>query len=73
MKREFRGRVEGLHSPFGSLWSIAAATGWTVDYMLWEVSWATLQLMLADAPRFTTQPRSKEIVTVDDAKKFFKL
>lgn len=65
--------MEGLHSPFGSLWSIASATGWTLDYMLWGVSWATLQLMLADAPRYTTAPESKEIVTVEQARKFFKV
>ncbi len=29
--------------------------------------------MLADAPRYTAKPQRKEIVTIDDAKKFLKL
>jgi hypothetical protein len=27
-------------------------TGWTDDYILWELSWANLQLKLADAPYY---------------------
>ncbi len=34
------------------VWQIATATGWSVSYILWGVSWQTLLLMLADAPRY---------------------
>jgi len=44
-----------------------------VEYILWGISWASLQLMLADAPRYTTKPAAKEIVTIQDARKFLKL
>lgn len=33
-KRELSGRMEGSHSLFGFIWQIAAATGWSVHYIL---------------------------------------
>lgn len=65
--------MDGLHSPFGMIWSIAAQTGWSVDYILWGISWAALQIMMADAPRYTMGSKKKELVTIDDARKFLKL
>lgn len=41
----------GSHSPFGIVWQIATATGWSVRYILWGVNYQTLRMMLADAPR----------------------
>lgn len=72
-KRELKGRTEGLHSPWGTIWSIASATGWTVDYILWGISWPNVQMMIADAPRYTTEPKKKEITTAEEARKFFKV
>ena len=43
---------EGSHSPFGFIWNIASATGWTVEYILEKVNYQTLILMLSDAPRY---------------------
>ena len=34
------------------VWQIAAATGWSVRYILWGVNYQTLRMMLADAPRY---------------------
>lgn len=51
-KEELKGHFETSHSPFGFVWQIAAATGWTVDYILWGVNYQTLLMMLADAPRY---------------------
>jgi hypothetical protein len=31
---------------------IQKETGWTDDYLLWETSWANIQMKLADAPRY---------------------
>ena len=31
---ELKSRWEGSHSPFGFIWQIASATGWSVDYIL---------------------------------------
>ena len=49
---ELKSRWEGSHSPFGFLWQIASATGWTVDYILNGVNYQTLIMMLSDAPRY---------------------
>ena len=34
------------------VWQIAAATGWSVRYILWGVNYQTLRMMLADAPHY---------------------
>lgn len=52
---ELRTRYEGSHSPFGFVWQIASATGWSVDYILDGVNYQTLILMLSDAPRYVRQ------------------
>lgn len=49
---ELKSQWEGSHSPFGFLWQIASATGWTVDYILNGVNYQTLIMMLSDAPRY---------------------
>ena len=49
---ELRTEFEGSHSPFGFIWNIASATGWTVEYILEKVNYQTLILMLSDAPRY---------------------
>ena len=54
---ELRTRYEGSHSPFGFVWQIASATGWSVDYILDGVNYQTLILMLSDAPRYVRQKR----------------
>ena len=47
---ELKSRYEGSHSPFGFVWQIASATGWSVDYILNKVNYQTLIMMLSDAP-----------------------
>ena len=49
---ELKSRWEGSHSPFGFIWQIASATGWSVDYILNGVNFQTLIMMLSDAPRY---------------------
>ncbi|MFR0774079.1 MAG: hypothetical protein ACLSH3_09915 [Alistipes finegoldii] len=39
------------------VWQIAAATGWSVRYILWGVNYQTLRMMLADAPRYVKKKR----------------
>ena len=41
-------------------------TGWTDDYLLWEVSWMSLQLKLADAPRYESGDNKKTKTIVDE-------
>lgn len=42
------------------IWQIASATGWSIHYILWEVNYQTLALMLADAPRTVTDDKTAE-------------
>ncbi len=51
--------MEGSHSPFGILWQIASATGWSLRHIMWKVNYQTLLLMAADAPRYVTGKSKK--------------
>ena len=51
--------MEGSHSPFGFIWQIAAATGWSIHYILWKVPYPTLLMMLSDAPRWVKGGRKR--------------
>jgi len=53
------------------VWSIANATGWTLEYLMWSVSWINLQMMIADAPGYSDKP--KEVNSEDELKEFFKV
>ena len=57
--RELKSRYEGSHSPFGFVWQIADATGWSVRYILYGVSYQMLIMMLSDAPRYVGGKKSK--------------
>ncbi|WP_230201960.1 hypothetical protein [Bacteroides neonati] len=52
--------MEGSHSPFGMLWQIASATGWSLHHLLWKVNYPTLLLMAADAPRYVKKKKEEE-------------
>jgi len=56
---ELKSRWEGSHSPFGFVWQIASATGWSVDYILHGVNYQTLIMMLSDAPRYVDGKQAK--------------
>lgn len=51
-EKELTGHMEGSHSLFGLIWQIAGTTGWTVQHILWNVSYPLLLLMAADAPKY---------------------
>ena len=57
---ELKSRWEGSHSPFGFIWQIASATGWSVDYILNGVNFQTLIMMLSDAPRYVDSKTKEE-------------
>lgn len=42
----------GMHSPWGIIQQIVKETGWTWHYVLWQVSWVNIMLMMADRPGF---------------------
>lgn len=56
---ELKSRYRGSHSPFGFVWQIADATGWSVRYILYGVSYQMLIMMLSDAPRYVGGKKSK--------------
>lgn len=59
-ERELKSRWEGSHSPFGFVWQIASATGWSIDYILNGVNYQTLIMMLSDAPRYVDIKKEKK-------------
>lgn len=52
--------MEGPHSPFGLVWQVATATGWSIDYILWKVPYPMLLLMAKDAPRYVSAEEQKK-------------
>ena len=73
---ELATEYEGSHSPFGLVWQIANATGWSREYILNGVNYQTLMMMLADAPRYVKKKKSnmrteEEGTPADDVLNFF--
>lgn len=68
-ERELKTKYEGSHSPFGFIWQIASATGWSIGYILNKVNYQTLIMMLSDAPRYVKreQQEDAEITAEDEA------
>ena len=52
--------MDGPHSPFGSIWQIASATGWSLHYIFWKVDYLTLRLMLLDQPRYISPDEQRK-------------
>lgn len=54
------------------IWSIATATGWKFEYIVWGISWVNLQMMLADAPRYIydDKEKSKRLESEGEIKEF---
>ncbi len=53
------------HSPFGLIWQIAEATGWSKDHILDGVNYQTLLMMIADAPHYVTRGNEKKETGAD--------
>lgn len=45
------------------VWQIAAATGWSIRYILWGVNYQTLRMMLADAPRYVKKKEKQQTLS----------
>lgn len=45
------------------VWQIAAATGWSVRYILWCVNYQALRMMLADAPRYIKKKEKSQTLS----------
>lgn len=39
---------------------MCTSTGWTLEYLLWNISWINLQMMIIDAPRYNTGDSKKK-------------
>lgn len=65
-KGELKSRWEGSHSPFGFVWQVASATGWTIEYILHEVNYQTLIMMLSDAPRYVDKTEDEAEQSAED-------
>lgn len=70
----------GLKTLWGSLWSVCTSTGWTLEQILWKISWVNLQMMIVDAPRYSSDeeetdriiPEPETIEEIDQLMKRFK-
>lgn len=58
-KGELTTEYVGSHSPFGIIWQIAVATGWSQNHIMWKVNYQTLRMMLADAPHYENRRKSE--------------
>jgi len=66
--------MKGLHSPFGIIWQIATATGWTTQHIMWSTPWPAIQMMIADAPRYQTgKGKERKIESEQEQNSFFGL
>lgn len=45
-------RTRGLKSPWGTRAAICSQFHWTYEYLLWGISWFTVQMFLADMPSY---------------------
>ena len=45
---------------------IQKETGWTDDYLLWGVSWANIQMKLADAPYYSYRARDEKVDNAEE-------
>lgn len=69
-------RSKGLNSLWGSIWSICTNTGWSMHYVLWRVAWINIEMMISDAPSYSSATEDKETKTAeteDELKEFLKL
>lgn len=57
-----------MNSPWGYRGELLRSFGWTYDYLLWGISWANVQLMIADAPRTKETPTDDEGNPIDETK-----
>ena len=55
-----KGHFESSHSPFGLIYQIAKDTGWSLEYIR-KIPYATLIMMLSDAPRYISKKEDKPI------------
>lgn len=64
--KEDRHRWTGLKSPFGRRGSICSHLHWTWDYLHHDISWATVQRMLIDAPKYEAEKKENTIFEVTE-------
>lgn len=48
--------MEGSHSPFGVIWQVVTATGWSRHHVMWKINYQTLIMMTSDAIRYVSGP-----------------
>jgi len=50
-----------MHSPWGVNFNIIKELGFSWHYAMWKISWTNIQLMLGDAPRYSSKAKDEEI------------
>jgi hypothetical protein len=70
-RRELKGRMDGLHSPWGTIGRIKSERGYTHEYVLWGEAWINLLMETADAPRYTRKKHTPIIESAEELDKIF--
>jgi len=72
--KEDRHRWTGLKSPFGRRGSICSHLHWTWNYLHHDISWATVQRMLIDAPKYEAEKKETTFeVTEENEEQMMKM
>ena len=70
MKVSGSGRVIGGRSLWGNtFYLLIKEFGWTLDYILWGISFANVQMLLSDATEYFSgdgKNKNKKVISADD-------
>ena len=61
-----KGELKGGHSPFGVMFRIQKETGWTDDYLLWEITWVNVRMKLIDEIHYDYSGKDEKTIENDE-------
>jgi len=61
-----RGELKGGHSPFGVMYRIQKETGWTDEYLLWEIPWVNVRMKLIDEIHYDYSGEDKKTIESEE-------
>ncbi|GHV32136.1 hypothetical protein FACS1894177_07850 [Bacteroidia bacterium] len=63
---EGKGELKGGHSPFGVMWRVQKETGWTDEYLLWQIPWVNVRMKLIDEIPYEYNGKSAKTIENED-------
>ena len=58
--------LKGGHSPFGVMYRIQKETGWTDEYLLWEIAWVNVRMKLIDEMHYDYSKDDEKTIESED-------